>query len=498
MKPDSSSSRSSRNAASRQSILNLALLFAILVILNYLGFKHYRHVDLSASQFYTLSPETIGELKKLETPLTIYTLYTTQDDQGAQAVQIANLLKEYQQAAGKDIDVEKIDPAFDMNRAQDLQKKLNFDGNESLLIFQYKDIPPRFVKLEDLYDTNPLTRQGTFKGEQVITSTIMSILEGKSAKVYFTVGHGEHSLQDPTSAVGYGIIAAGLKNENIDAENLSLAQKGDVPADAAAVVIAGPSVAFSPVEEVALQKYLENNGKLIVLLDPFVTLGLDDLLQKYTLKFDDDLVLWRAMTSTGSESTMPLAVIYQEGFSSHPITQKFAAANMQLLIQGTRSVTILGDAHSPAAKAQPLLQTDTGAWGWMTKNPTDGESIKNMTYNKVTDLPGPMIISAAYDGGSVADVGAKGTATGTRVILIGSSSFLDNQVAETVGKNFFTNCLNWMVKKDAVLDIGAKKPDEYGITLSPMQFRTVVWWALVFIPGAALALGVFTWISRRK
>ena len=64
--------------------------------------------------------------------------------------------------------------------------------------------------------------------------------------------------------------------------------------------------------------------------------------------------------------------------------------------------------------------------------------------------------------------------------------------------NFFTNCLDWLVKKNAVLDISPKKPQEYGVSLNPISYRTVVWCAAFFIPGAALVLGIFTWFSRRK
>ncbi len=64
--------------------------------------------------------------------------------------------------------------------------------------------------------------------------------------------------------------------------------------------------------------------------------------------------------------------------------------------------------------------------------------------------------------------------------------------------NFFTNCVDWLVKKNAVLDISPKKPQEYGVSLNPISYRTVVWCALFFIPGAALVLGVVTWFRRRK
>ena len=81
---------------------------------------------------------------------------------------------------------------------------------------------------------------------------------------------------------------------------------------------------------------------------------------------------------------------------------------------------------------------------------------------------------------------------------MGASKFLENDLAETTGTNFFTNCVDWLVKKNAVLDISPKKPQEYGVSLSPMQFRTVIWCSLLFVPGAALLLGIFTWYSRRK
>ena len=69
---------------------------------------------------------------------------------------------------------------------------------------------------------------------------------------------------------------------------------------------------------------------------------------------------------------------------------------------------------------------------------------------------------------------------------------------QPVASNFFLNSIDWLVKKNAVLDIEPKQPQQYGVSLSPMQQRTVTWTALFFVPGFCLALGVFTWISRRK
>ncbi|MCE0485144.1 MAG: GldG family protein [Methylacidiphilales bacterium] len=501
MKNDTPSARSSRRSAGLQSVINLLLVLGILIIVNYIGFVHYDHRDLSSSQFYTLSPKTEDVLKKLTSPLTIYT-YLDLSKQ-AQDDQIATLLKEYERVGGKNVLVEKIDPNYDINRAVALQKQLKFDGNDHLIIFSYKDAAPRFVKQDDLYETNPMTGQSNgFKGEQLFTSTILSLIEGKVSKVYFTVGHGEHPLQDLTAPNGYGLVGQGLKNENVETDNLNLAQKGDVPSDADAVVIAGPVVSFSPMEADALGRYLANKGKLFILLDPFVTSGLDDVLKNYGLKFESDLVLYRSgsvVTETGTVITIPLALIYQGGFSSHPITSKFAQANYNLQIADARSVTLLsGDKSQANPSTQFLLQTDPDAWGWVNNGIPQNVDIKQLTFNKATDIPGPVTVAAAYDGGMTTDPTTKATVPATRIVVVGASKFIENDNAEQVGANFFTNCVDWLVKKEPVLDINPKKPLEYGISLMPMETRTIFWTALVFIPGAALLAGIFTWFSRRK
>jgi ABC-type uncharacterized transport system involved in gliding motility auxiliary subunit len=494
MKTDSTSARSSRRSASFHGFLTLGLFALIIVGINVYGFKHYFHRDLSQSQFYTLSPKTRDVLTHLTSPVAVTTLLSPKYQQ-----QIENLLKEYQRVAGKNFTVEKIDPAYDVARAAELQKRLQFDGTQSMVIFEYQG-QVRFVKQEDLFEINPITQEiGGFKGEQQFTAALISLVEGKASKVYFTEGHGEHSAQDSQNAAGYGFVAQSLKNDNIETTNLNLAAKGDVPDDADAVVVAGPAIGFSPFEVQALQRYLARNGKLFILLDPYVVSGLDDLLKPYGLRFDDDLVLYRAMTTTGQQVTVSLALIYQGGFSTHPITAKFAQANLQLQITGARSVTLLpDDKGQPNSKDQFLLQSDPDSWGWVNKPGAPAADPHALTFDKATDLPGPLTIAALYDGGTMTDPKTQALVPGTRIVVAGCAKFIENDVASPVGINFFTNTVDWLVKKQAVLDIAPKPPQQYGLSLSPMQGRTVEWMALFFIPGAALILALFTWLSRRK
>ena len=488
------SARASRRSAGLHGIITLVIFALILGIINFLSFKHYWHQDLSQSQFYTLSPKTADVLQHLDAPVVAHTILSAQYQ-----VPIENLLKEYERVGGKNFTVDKIDPAYDIAKAADLQKRLQFDGNANLIILEYKG-HTRFIKQEDLFELNPMTQQvGAFKGEQQLTGALEALVEGKASKVYFTEGHGEHALSDMQTAQGYGAVAASLKNENVDTDNLNLAAKGEVPADADAVVIAGPTIPFSPAEAQALDQYLANNGKLFVLLDPYAPLGLDDVLKKYGLQFDNDLVLYRVTTTTGQPITVAIALIYQGGFSSHPITQKFAQANLQLQINGARSITMKDAKGVPNPKVQFLLQTDADAWGWVAKpNVSPMSDLSGLSFDKNGDIPGPVTVAAVYDGGTTTDPKTQAIVPAARIVVAGSAKFLQNSVAEPVGMNFFTNALDWLVKKDAVLDIAPKIPQEYGLFLSPMQSRTVQWTGLIVIPGIALVLAIFTWLSRRK
>jgi ABC-type uncharacterized transport system involved in gliding motility auxiliary subunit len=340
---------------------------------------------------------------------------------------------------------------------------------------------------------------GAFKGEQQLTGAITALIEGKASKVYFTEGHGEHNIHETNNAFGYGQVAALLKDDNIETTTFNLAEKGEVPADAEAVVIAGPTIQFAPVEISAIDKYLQNNGKLLILLDPYYTSGLEGTLAKYGLKYEDDLVLKKVTGATGNEVAYPIAFITQGGFSAQPITSKLAQAGLQMIIQDARSLTLpVVQGQAEASKMQFLLQTDADSWGWISKPGEEKADPATITYNKVTDIAGPLTVAAQYDGGMTTDPKSKATMYSTRIVAVGASKFITNGTLEQVGANFFGNSIDWLVKKDAVLDIAPKKPTEYGVTLNAISYDTLAWTSAVVLPGLALLFGFLIWFSRRK
>jgi ABC-type uncharacterized transport system involved in gliding motility auxiliary subunit len=145
------------------------------------------------------------------------------------------------------------------------------------------------------------------------------------------------------------------------------------------------------------------------------------------------------------------------------------------------------------------MQTDADAWGWVNKpGSSPMVDVTSLIYQPSTDIAGPLTVGAVFDGGTITDPKTQAIVPGARIVLWGSSTLVQNAVDDPIGVNLFSNSVDWLVKKDAVLDIAPKIPQEYGLFLTPMQANTVQWTALIVVPGIALVLALFTWLSRRK
>ena len=101
-------------------VLQIVLLLFLAAMVNYLGFEHYRRWDFSRDKKYALSDKTKRVLGSLKSKLRI-TVFFAPETPITNDVQ--NLLTEYQYAAKGKIDVEHIDPARNISRAQEVVEK---------------------------------------------------------------------------------------------------------------------------------------------------------------------------------------------------------------------------------------------------------------------------------------------------------------------------------------------------------------------------------------
>jgi hypothetical protein len=210
------SSRTVRTQLSWNNLITIILGLAVLGIVNYFGFRYYLHQDFSRSKYYALSEKSINILKALPEPVHITTCLNNSQIKG----DIDNLLKEYQYVGGKNIVLDSIDSALDLDRAEKLAQKYSLDLRENLVIFEYKGQEKYLdeAQIADFDQGNPMSGQPpqmrAFKGEQQFTATIQALVEGKPSKVYFLTGHGEREIGNVSSPGAIGGLESRIKRDN--------------------------------------------------------------------------------------------------------------------------------------------------------------------------------------------------------------------------------------------------------------------------------------------
>jgi ABC-type uncharacterized transport system involved in gliding motility auxiliary subunit len=486
------------------------LTAALLAMGNYFAMKYYHRFDWTGARLYSLSPKTesvLGGLTK-DVEVTIFM------QPGTEVYAPAKELLDRYSAKSAHVKTRVVDPERNLVDAQRLVDQYKVK-NLNVVVFDDGD-DRRVVEEADLadYDYSGMQfGQGPkltgFKGEEAFTSAILALVEKKKPKVLFTTGHREASLDD-FSPKGLSQIKDLLGKENLDLQPwASLGQK-EVPADAALVVIAGPTSSFLPPELEVLAKYLDGGGRLLVLLDPdlgsggtLAKTGLEPWLAGYGVEVGDDIVV-------DPSSTLPFygaETIFVKATGAHPIVDSLAQANVPAIFALARSI---GKGKPPAgAETTTLLETSSDGWG-----ETDLAHLGAVAKD-AKDVAGPVSLAVA-----VAAAGPKpppgsdeedleqaeappaakpGEGPKWRLVVFGDSDFATNGELTNVGNpTLLANALDWMIERKNLLGIGPKKPEQVHLSLTQGQLASLTWFVLGGLPALAILAGVTVYFKRRR
>jgi hypothetical protein len=108
----------------------------------------------------------------------------------------------------------------------------------------------------------------------------------------------------------------------------------------------------------------------------------------------------------------------------------------------------------------------------------------------------PLMV-AVEKGGVKGVVSARGS---TRMLVIGDSIFLDNQLIDAAANRDFAGyAVNWLLDRTLLLEgLGPKPITEYRITVGQGQLQKLEWILLGAMPGGVLMVGGLVWLRRRR
>jgi ABC-type uncharacterized transport system involved in gliding motility auxiliary subunit len=464
------------------------LLAALLLIVNYFGWKYYKRFDWTRSQLYSLSAKTRNVLQGLRKDVD-FIVFLSPEQQRELYQPTTELLQRYG-AVSRRVHVRAVDLEKNPVEAQQLVQKYGVTTT-GVVVASGND--RRVINSNDLAEIDfrgqeaggPPQMTG-FKGEQLFTGAILQLSEGRKPKILFTTGHGEHALDD-ASEHGFSRAQELLGRDNFELAEWASLGKPAVPEGTDLVVIAGATSSFVQPELDALSGFLNNGGRMLVLLDPtlqgagLVNTNLEAWLARYGVKVGSDIVVdpSNPLPYFGPET------IFIKSYGDHPVTRALAQGSVPVLVSLARSI---GAGSAPGIKTAELLRTTPEGWG-----ETDLAHLDKVGRD-ARDLAGPVPV------GAVAESSA--TAPGRRpmrLVVFGDSDFATNQLlqANTPNAVLLSNALNWLVEREALLDIPAKKTEQVRLTLTRPEIRNIYLLAAA-LPLLAIALGGAVFVRRRR
>jgi hypothetical protein len=473
----------------RVAVGGLSVL-ALVVMVNYLAQRHPVRWFVSPEAETRLSPQTRAVLETITNEVRVTVFYDREDPFYPT---VTALLREYQLANPR-IQVRSVDYLREAGAAQQVFAEYQLAGatNKNLILFDCQGRVMRvdgraltqytFDQVKGGAEPEFVRRPVAFYGERAFTAALLAVTQTRPLRAYFLAGHEVHDPESNHETVGYQKFAGLLRQNCIVPATLSLEGTNTVPDDCHLLIVAGP---LRPIPAETLEKlehYLQQGGRLLVLLNSYGlsrSSGLESLLARWGVEVSLWPVVDRANTVTGQD-------IKVLRFGQHPVVRP--------LTEGGTPAAL----HLWRPRAVGRLAAAVATAGSVTVSELFYSGERSTLLGAGAGTPSAFPLAVAVEKGAVPGVVTeRGT---TRMVVVGDSFFLANQLIESVhNADFGAHAVNWLLDRGFLLhQVGPRPVREFRVTLSAQQMRVLQWILLAGMPGGLLLVGGLIWWRRRN
>jgi hypothetical protein len=443
--------------ARTQTVVFVVLLFTVAGMLAWLS-EHYRlSGDWTAAGRNTLTEPSRTLVQRLDDPIEI-TAYVGEDPLMRRSV--LQLVERYQRYK-PDIHLRFVNPA----RVPDEVRARKISAHGEMVI--------RYRQREEHAKTAT---------EQALTTALERLARADTRWIIYLGGHGERDLVG-TASYDLGELGEQLQLQGFKLHQLSLAEAGEVPGQAA-VLLVSPGREDLPAEEVgAMLRYLEQGGNLLWLAEPGPARGMEPVADALGVAFEAGMVVDPTTQVLGISHP---AFVPVSAYPSHPVTE-----NLEMVTVFPRAAGIAW-VQPRGWRTRGILSTGLRAWS-ETGDP-DGE----LRFDGDADISGPLDIGIAMQRPLAAN-DDRGADSEQRIIVVGDGDFLSNAYLGS-GSNLALalNIFNWLADDEALIDIPVRNAPDQDFELSHTSAVFIRIGTMFGLPALLLGTGFFIWRRRRS
>ncbi|MFC1900886.1 Gldg family protein [Chloroflexota bacterium] len=443
-----------RGKFSTGTTVMVSIFIGIALLANAISIGNYHRFDVTGVSQFTLTSQTKAVLEQMEIPVKAICFFTPNDPYNI-TTYATTLLDEYKNFTDQ-LSVETIDP----DEHPDTAKQYGITQYQTV-VFE-SEIGRRLIQPEYIVE----------QAEHAFTSAILEVTGVEQKKVYFLTGHNEADIEG-----NYSYALQGLLDNLYTIGTLDIQRTLAIPNDCDGLIIAGPQKSLTAREVEIIQEYLENDGWLMVLLNPNPQQEIRQILSEWWIDIEDGTVID--------------ASSYVSPNQDNPI------------IPRTRNEFGLSETYFPGATAVrqkedtpdeifllPLFYTSGNSWLEKNYDPAEEPEFNEGVEEKGSQALGVLVATIPPEEAVEMQL--------TRIIVIGDSDFASNQhFYNGDNGNLFLNCVELLTTGTELISIERKVMPFRRMLIEPEEQSFIQISSIGLLPLLVLIGGGIIWWRRR-
>ena len=517
------------------TVVFIAVVVFVNLIAEILTDKKNLKLDLTAQKYYEVSQDTIDYIKDVKKDVVIDVMYQKENfEKSSYMKMVLETLNKYQQNSDH-IEVEFHDIVSEpdvINKYSDVYSGTIQQGS---IVVACGDRVKVISSIDDLFtiDTSSYYQTGSstitgYKGEQELTSAVMSVTDANPKKAAFITGYNGSSIYHSYNSNAVNSLYNLMNKNGYEISQIDILNDALSPDDYDIVVLPAPVNDLTTDCISKLDDFLYNGGKLdrnmIYIADIFQykTPNIDDFLEIWGIEVGDSVVYesnadknQKVTISTGSAEA-PIVSSVDDDFTS-----ELSNTKLPIVAPVSRNINLLFDANVDRT-TDSLLQTSDTAYLYplnmksvdeakaeAAEQEQDASDAENGTEATEEETEATTKFDTETAEKATQNVMALAKKTNTEnnethtnnLLVIGGMSLVDPNLTSSATYNnaeFIVNAINQICGKENGIIIAEKSLTQTTIDITAAQITTIRRIIEYVIPLIVIAAGIFVYVWRKN